>query len=174
MNKYSCAFVSTPDNPLLNRNIQTHNSMILHIIFILKTEKRCYHKCITLGKLKKNKTLYLWHLFWMHAAAMFFFRVLSILYHCLEYTAKPNLQGLTYSSLCRLCTRWRSHNPQTDLNSSRKALDPKSTHFLQTTQPKREGVFGHAWNPWLKSATSGHRRVCGCAHTTRYDKRMRT
>lgn len=76
--------------------------------------------------------------------------VLSFLYHRLGCVGKPGLQGLAYSSLRRLCTGWRSHNPQTDLNSSRKALDPESTHFLQTTWPKREGIFGMAeildWN----------------------------
>jgi len=91
--------------------------------------------------------------------------VLSFLYHRLGCVGKPGLQGLAYSSLRRLCTGWRSHNPQTDLNSSRKALDPESTHFLQTTWPKREGIFGHGWNPWLKSATSGHRHTCASIHT---------
>lgn len=90
--------------------------------------------------------------------------VLSPSYRCLECIGKPGLQGLAYSSVCRLCTGWRSHNPQTDLNSSRKALDPESTHFLQTTWPKRDGIFGHGWNPWLKSATSGHRHMRTCTH----------
>lgn len=85
--------------------------------------------------------------------------VLSLRYRCLECIAKPGLQGLAYSSLCRLCTGWRSRNPQTDLNSSRKALDPESTHFLQTSRPKREEIFGHGWNPWLKSAISEHTRA---------------
>lgn len=82
--------------------------------------------------------------------------VLSLWYRCVECIAKPGLQGLAYSCLCRLCTGWRSHNPQTVLNSSRKALDPESTHFLQTSKPKREEIFGHGWSPWLKSATSEH------------------
>lgn len=105
------------------------------------------------------------YLFWRSVPVMSFLGFfLSLLYRRLECIGKPGLQGLAYSSLCGLCTGWRSHNPQTDLNSSRKALDPESTHFLQTALPKREGVFGHGWNPWLKSATSGHRHTCASKH----------
>lgn len=112
---------------------------------------------------------------------MSFLGFITSLYRCLKCIGKPGLQGLAYSSLCRLCTGWRSHNPQTDLNSSRKALDPESTHFLQTTRPKREEIFGHGWNPWLKSATSGHRqhghvRTCRytCTHTHTNDPSRHT
>lgn len=97
-----------------------------------------------------------------------FLEALSTLHCRLGYTAKPSLYGLAYSSLCRLFTGWRSHNPQTDLNSSRKAFDPDSTHFLQTTRPKREGMFECGCNPWWKSATCGQRRDCSSAQEHRY------